>query len=148
MHKRAITYTDYDDNEVTDVFYFHISEPELIDLEVENEKGLQHFLRKIIETKDNKALVDMFKKLVLMSYGVKSDDGKRFIKNDQLRTEFSQTAAYNKLFMDLALDFNVAAEFIKGILPKSMTGNFDVAIKEVAAEQGTTVENLVPTATN
>ena len=146
MHKRAITYIDYDDNEVTDVFYFHISEPELIDLEVENEKGLQHFLRKIIETKDNKALVDMLKRLVLMAYGVKSDDGKRFIKNDQLRTEFSQTAAYNKLFMDLALDFNVAADFIRGILPKSMTGNFDQAIAEVAKDHD--VQTVAPAATN
>lgn len=144
MHKRAITYTDFDDNEVTDVFYFHISEPELIDLEVENEKGLQHFLRKIIETKDNKALVDMFKKLVLMSYGIKSEDGKRFIKTDQLRTEFSQTAAYNKLFMDLALDFSVAAEFIKGILPKSMTGNFDQAVEEVKAEHGDNLKTVLP----
>ncbi len=148
MHKRAITYTDFDDNEVTDIFYFHISEPELIDLEVENEKGLQHFLRKIIETKDNKALVDMFKRLVLMSYGEKSADGKRFVKNDQLRTEFSQTAAYNKLFMDMALDFNVAAEFIKGILPKSMTGNFDQAIKEVSAEHAEATKTVSPPATN
>jgi hypothetical protein len=52
---------------------------------------------------------------------VRSEDGKRFIKNDQLREEFTQTAAYDALFMELATDEDAAANFIQGILPKDMS---------------------------
>ncbi len=49
-----------------------------------------------------------------MAYGQKSDDGKRFIKSEQLREEFSQTAAYSTLFMELAMDDNAAVIFLEG----------------------------------
>ena len=50
---------------------------------------------------------------------VVSDDGKRFIKNEQLREEFSQTEAYSDLFMELASDADAASAFVNGIIPKN-----------------------------
>ena len=47
----------------------------------------------------------------------KSDDGKRFVKSGT-REEFSQTAAYDALFMELATNDDAAATFKKGIVPK------------------------------
>ncbi len=125
MLKRPITYEDFDGNTVTDVFYFNLSKPELIEMDVEHEDGLGKWIQKVIDSKDHKTLIKQFKEIVLMSYGVKSDDGKRFIKSEQLREEFSQTAAYTALFMELASNEGAAADFIKGILPKDMTGELD-----------------------
>ena len=62
----------------------------------------------------------MFKDLVLKAYGVKSDDGRRFIKSKELSDEFSQTEAYSQIFMELATDDKAAAAFINGIVPADL----------------------------
>ncbi len=64
-----------------------------------------------------------------MAYGEKSEDGKRFIKNDQLREEFSQTAAYQSLFIELATDDGAASTFLIGTLPKDMTGALEKSLE-------------------
>ncbi len=127
MLKREIAYEDFNGNQVTDIFYFNISKPELIELEVEHEGGFSAIIQNIVDSKDHKALIQRFKEIVLMAYGQKSDDGKRFIKSEQLRNEFSQTAAYSALFMELAMDDNAAVIFLKNTLPKDMAGEFDKA---------------------
>lgn len=144
MLKREIKYTTFNDEEVTEIFYFNISEPELIEMEVGVDGGMKAMLERIIETVDRKELIKMFKSIVLDAYGQKSEDGKRFIKNEKLREEFSQTAAYHALFMELATTANAAAEFVIGVFPKSMTGGIQKAIgdgdlaKNFADRLGTT----------
>ncbi len=135
MLKRSISYEDFNGNDATDIFYFNISKPELIELEVEFKEGFSTMLQSIIETNDSKQLIKRFKEIVLMAYGKKSEDGKRFVKSDQLREEFAQTAAYSALFMDLATDDSAAIVFLKGILPKDMTGDLDKAIAEATPAQ-------------
>jgi hypothetical protein len=56
----------------------------------------------------------------LMSIGQKSDDGKRFIKSDQISLEFTQSPAYSKLFVELGTDAEKIAEFIIGCLPREL----------------------------
>jgi len=128
MLKRTIKYEDFDDVEREDIFYFNISKSELIELEVEYDAGFGEYLKRIIESKDNKELIKQFKAIVLMAYGQRSEDGKRFIKSDTLREEFQQTAAYNALFMELAMDDNAAVVFIEGVLPKDMVGEVTKAL--------------------
>jgi hypothetical protein len=120
MLKRDIKYTDFDGAEQTETFYFNLSKSEVVELEVGRKGGLEEFIKKVIKTEDHGALVSEFKRIVLLAYGVKSDDGKRFIKSDQLREEFSQTAAFDSLFMELATSDSAATTFIQGILPKDM----------------------------
>ena len=74
-------------------------------------------IQKIVDTKDIPAIVAIFKDLVLKAYGEKSPDGKRFVKNDELREAFSQTEAYSELFMELATDADAASAFMNGIVP-------------------------------
>lgn len=122
MLKREIKYEDFNGNEVSEIFYFNMSKPELIELEVEYDEGFGQMLERIIETKESKELINIFKRLVLMSYGQKSDDGKRFIKSEELKEAFAQSAAYSALFMELATDDGAAVTFIRGLLPKDMQG--------------------------
>lgn len=131
MLKREIVYEDFNGNQVTEVFYFNLSKPELVELEVEYEGGFGAMMQKIIEANNHKDLLQHFKRIVLMAYGEKSPDGKRFIKSDQLREEFSQSAAYNALFMELATNDEAAALFIKGVMPKDLASELDKAVKEV-----------------
>jgi hypothetical protein len=127
MLKRDITYEDFNGDTITESFYFNLTRTEVIELEVGYEGGLEAALKRIVAAENREQLVREFKKIVLLSYGVKSEDGKRFIKNDKLREEFSQTAAFDMLFMDLATNDDSAATFVKGILPKDMAREVEKA---------------------
>ena len=129
MLKKTVTYKDFNDNPQEDTYYFNLSKSELVELEVEYKEGFGETLQRLIETNDQKSLIAEFKKLILMSYGVKSEDGKRFMKSDELRADFAQTAAYQELFMELAFNDGAAADFIKGIVPAEMSAEMDKAIE-------------------
>lgn len=120
MLKRTISYEDFNGNQVSEVFYFNITKTELIELELSYDVGFQETLQAIIENEDHRRLVEEFKKIVLFAYGIKSDDGKSFVKSEELRTAFASTAAYNALFIELATDSDQASLFINGIMPKDM----------------------------
>lgn len=120
MLKKTITYTDYDGNERTEDFYFNLSKAELTEMELTTEGGLQTVLKNIVEARDIPRITAMFKKLLLMSYGQKSADGKRFIKSQQLSEEFTQTEAYSNLFLELLSDEDAAAAFVRGIVPADL----------------------------
>lgn len=135
MLKLPITYTSFNDEEITEEFYFNISKPELVDLEVEYPKGLMGYLEDVIRAKDGKEIVKVFKKLVLMAYGIKSEDGKSFVKTDALREAFSHTAAYQKLYMDLAFNDDAAANWVKGVLPADLAEQVEAdALKKKTAD--------------
>ena len=146
MLKREVRYEDFDGNMTSDIFYFNLSKPELIEMEVEYEQGFGKMLQNIVESKDNKQIIAHFKKLVLMAYGVKSEDGKRFIKSEKLREEFSQTAAYSELFMELASDDKAAVIFLNGVLPREFRGDVEAVAASVSSQ--TTTPAIVPTPSN
>lgn len=124
MLKKTITYTDYNDVERTEDFYFNLTKAEIMEMEMSTVGGLAEMIQRIIKTQDAPAIIKIFKDLVLRAYGEKSPDGKRFIKNDEIREAFSQTEAYSILFMELATDADAAAAFVNGITPADTdTGN-------------------------
>lgn len=121
MLKKTIEYTDCNDVERKEDFYFNLTEAELTEMEYSVNGGFSEMMNKIIATQDVPTIVKIFKDLLLKAYGEKSPDGRRFIKSKELSTEFSQTEAYSKLFMELATDADKAAEFVNGIIPKSIS---------------------------
>lgn len=120
MLKKSITYVDYNDVERTETFYFNLSKAEIMELELSTTGGLAEMIEKIVELENTPELIKIFKEIILMSYGEKSDDGKRFIKSEQLSTNFSHTEAYSNLFMELATNSDSAANFMNAIIPKEV----------------------------
>ena len=120
MLKKTITYTDYNGAERTEDFYFNLSKAEITEMEMGVKGGLTETITRIVAAQDSPAIIKIFKDLILKAYGVKSPDGKRFEKSEELSTEFAQTEAYSNLFMELAFDANKAAEFINGIVPADL----------------------------
>jgi hypothetical protein len=118
--KKAITYVDFNDETVTEDFFFHLSKAELVELEMSHEGGLSESLQRIIAAEDTKGIIKEFKNIILSAYGKRSEDGKRFIKNQELREEFESTEAYSVLFMELVTETDKAVEFINGIIPAGM----------------------------
>lgn len=117
MYKMTRTYTDFDGVERTEDFYFNLTAAEISEMQLTTDGGLDVYIKRIVDAKDNKSIIMLFKDLVLKSYGEKSDDGKHFVKNDQVREAFAQTQAYSDIFMELATDDKAASKFINGITP-------------------------------
>ena len=120
MLKKTITYTDYDGNERKEDFYFNLNKAEIMEMEMSTSGGMAEMLQKIVDSQDAPAIIKAFKELVLKSYGQKSPDGKRFIKDATLREEFEQTEAYSQIFMELATNAEEAAKFVNGIIPNDV----------------------------
>jgi hypothetical protein len=118
--KKTITYEDFNGETKTEDFFFHLSKAELVELELSHEGGLSASLQRIIDAEDGKGIVQEFKNIILSAYGKKSDDGRRFIKNQQIREEFESTEAYSALFMELVTNTDAAVDFINGVIPAGM----------------------------
>lgn len=117
MLKKTVTYTDYNGNERTEDFYFNLTKAECVEMNLSTAGGLDAYLQKIVDTKDVPALITQFKDLVLKAYGEKSADGRRFMKDDEIRRAFAETEAYSVIFMELVADADAAAAFVNGIVP-------------------------------
>ena len=118
MLKKTITYTDYDGLERTEEFRFNLTKAELVDMELTTAGTFSETMNRIIAEKDIIRIAKLFKELLLKSYGVKSDDGKRFIKSQELSEAFSQTEAYSDLYIELLSNPEEAAKFFAEVAPK------------------------------
>lgn len=126
MLKKSITYTDFNGNEVTEDFYFNLTKAEVAEMEVSASTldsegkvsgGMQKMLNDVVNSGSGSRIIEVFKDILTRSYGVKSEDGKRFIKSPQLSKEFTETAAYSEFFVELLSEPEAAANFIQAIMP-------------------------------
>lgn len=133
MIKKQITYTDYDGNERTESFWFALNQAELLEMNLEKNGGLSNMITRITETNDYAELSRILKDLILRSYGVKSDDGKRFVKSPAMTEEFMQTEAYSEMFTELVMDAGATSEFIQGIIPQKLAAQVMAEQKKLEA---------------
>lgn len=131
MITKTFTYTDYNGVERTEDAYFHLNKAEIMEMEMTTEGGLAEMIQRVVKAKDTPTIIKVFKDLILKAYGVRSPDGRRFIKNQQLREEFEQTEMYSQLFMELATDDEAASNFIIGIMPVDIDAD---KVKSMALE--------------
>lgn len=120
MFVKEIKYTDYNGIDRSEKFYFNLNKSELTEMDLTTAGGMKSFIERITNTQDQAELIKLFKELILKAYGQKSDDGKRFIKSDELRNEFSQTMAYDTYFMLLATNEKEAIKFVNGVMPADL----------------------------
>ena len=120
MIKKTIAYTDYNGVERKEDFYFNLTKAEVMELEMSTKGGLAEMIQRIVAAQDQPAIIKIFKELIIKAYGVKSPDGKKFIKNQEVVDDFVQTEAFSELFMELATDADAAAKFVNGIVPANL----------------------------
>lgn len=130
MLKKTVTYTDLNGNPQTDVCYFNMNKAELGRMQVKMDGKYIDHLKGLIEKKRIEALYDFFYNLVLDSYGEKSDDGLRFMKDPETRWKFECSVAFSEILIDVIGDKDKMSDFVKGILPPDMltsAGDIDAA---------------------
>ena len=132
MIKKTVTYTDFNGNERTEDFYFHLTEQELTEWEYSVDGGLSGVLSRIVHSQDNKKLIEIFKDLLVRSYGVKTPDGRGFVKNKEVLDNFIYTQAFSDIYMELATNDKAASEFVNGIIPANLAAE---AMKEIKVSE-------------
>lgn len=130
MLAKKIKYTDYNGEEQVEKFYFNLNKAEILEMEISRNGGYQAFLKRIINSRDQEEIARIFKNMILKSYGIKTDDGKGFIKSDKLREEFEQSAAYSELYWELVTNADKAAEFFNGLIPEALVQQLNKDMKE------------------
>ena len=116
MLKKTMTYEDYNGVPRTEDFYFNLTPAEVTEMELSVDGGLVEMINRVVAAQDGKQIINVFKDIILRAYGEKSPDGKRFVKNQEIRDAFAQTNAYSDLFMELATDAKAAAAFVNGVI--------------------------------
>lgn len=122
MLKKTVTYEDYNGVEHTEDFYFNLTKVECMELEFGfgADETLSGSIQTLINAGDMATVIKTIKKIVLTSYGIKSPDGKRFIKNDTIRTEFEENPAFEQIYWELVTNSEKAADFLTGIVPSAI----------------------------
>lgn len=120
MITMTIKFTDFDGIERQEDFQFNLTEQEIAKMNLEKKGGLKKYLENIIAAKDLPELTNLFESLIQKSYGIKSPDGRKFVKSKEILDDFMSTQAYSDLYMRLITNTNEATKFINGIVPESM----------------------------
>ena len=109
LHKK-VTYTNYNGEVVNEDVYFNLTSMELVKMEAKYEISIPDKIKEVVETNDYKGIIALFEDLLLTAYGVKSEDGRRFIKDEQATKEFGDSIAYAEIFEQIILNPEAAKE--------------------------------------
>lgn len=120
MIKKVIKYTDYNDVEREETFWFNLSKSELSRMALMQDGDMAEKIREMVKAKDTKAIMQIFEDIISKSYGIKSDDGKRFMKSEEISRSFVESPAYDELYFELIQDGEKMAAFISALLPKDL----------------------------
>ena len=130
MLKKTFTYVDYNGNERTEDHYFNLTKAEALELEMSTSGGFVEMINRIVAAQDAPTIMVAFKDFVRKAYGVKSPDGRRFVKSPEIWADFEQTEAYSMLFIELATDAEKASEFVNAVFPNDVkTSNIPAPVK-------------------
>lgn len=130
MYCKEITYTGYDDQLRTEKFYFNLNKAEIAEMMLtDSDATLDQVFEYFRQTRNGKQLFKMVKDLISSSYGVKSADGRSFLKTPEITQAFMQSEAFSELFMELLADPDKVAEFFIGIVPKDLQKNLSDVYK-------------------
>lgn len=116
MLKKTIIYKDLNGVERTEDFYFNLSKPEIVKMQASVKGGYDVQLRSIAANLNGGQIMEFFEELISKAYGEKSEDGRRFMKSEEISRSFMETPAYEKLFEELVTDDKAAADFVNTVM--------------------------------
>lgn len=140
MLKKPITYTNWDDVEVTEMFHFNLSTAELAELELSFDGGMSAMLEKSLESGDKQVILKVFKDIISNSYGIR--EGERFIKSPELSKEFMESPAFDALFFELITGEDNFNDFVIAIAPKQLKGSMGLVEVDTVQLPATLNDNL------
>lgn len=123
MLKHQVSYKDFDNKSVKETLWFNLTTRDSAKLTIKY-GDLTAYVKKIEKEKDAAAMMVLIEDLVLTAYGERSEDGRHFLRNDEIRECFSYSLAFEALLDDLYSD------------EKKMSKFFDALLKPLIAKSG------------
>lgn len=130
MQSVTVKYVDFFGEPVEEKLHFHLSKAELMNLELQRTP----LSAKIAALNAGGASpMDAYKLLcefVESSYGERSEDGKRFFKDDRATKAFMSSPAFDALLDKLSSDPKFSTGFLAGLFPDDIMGKAKKLIEE------------------
>lgn len=123
MLTETIQYEDFDERPASKTLHFNISKAELSEnLHLKDTLESLHDRlsgpERELTPQEVQEVVNLVKTFMRLSYGVR--EGDRFVKSEQVWTDFTQTAAYDAFLFSLFENPIKAIDFLTGVLPKAL----------------------------
>ena len=141
MIEQSITYKDYNGDTRTEVFSFHIDKADMVEMEANSPGGVKEYYNRLLREKDNAKIYATFKEILLKSIGKRSEDGRRFIRDQETRDEFTQTNAFGDFILTLGNDAELAAKFMQSFSTNAWN-QFRKYVKNISDNSHQLDENL------
>ena len=109
LHKK-VTYTNYNGEVVNEDVYFNLTSMALVKIEAKYEMSISDKIKEVVDANNFQGIIALFEDLLLTAYGVKSEDGRRFVKDKQATKEFEDSIAYAEIFEQIILNPDAAKE--------------------------------------
>ncbi len=130
MFKKSLTYKDWNGVERTEEFRFNLSKTDIQLLNAKHPGGLFNYMKSCYEAMDVPKMMDFFVMLIMESYGVVSEDGRRFEKSPELSKAFSETRAFDEIFQWLYNEKGAINEFLTKVVPDDLASKVSEALND------------------
>lgn len=155
--RRTIVFPDLDGNMTEKEYYFQLGKTDALEMDITHEKDPAAFMKAIVEDKDSRKMLAVWKELLFRSVGVR--EGNRLVKNEDVLNEFRESGAYEQFFSDLIEMDDAGASFFVSIMPADIQKQvqeqsatriyskqelLDMTDAEFDAVAGTDVRNMTP----
>ena len=117
MYVEKIKFTDFEGNPGVKTIYFNLNKMEVVNIQWSVPGGIKQLFEKIVEEQDIQKILLWMEEILSKAYGIKSDDGKRFMKPADGWLEFKEGPAYDDWMFDVIRNPNKAAAIMRAIMP-------------------------------
>jgi hypothetical protein len=130
MIKKEIKFYDFEDHEVTETHYFHLTKIEILEWNKEAggaNGGLQKVLEDIQASKDPLEVISLIGEIIQRSYGRKDPNSPtNFIKDETEQKIFVKSLQGEALLSDLLNSPETLFDFVYGIIPRDLRDTPDI----------------------
>jgi hypothetical protein len=119
MIKETLTYKDFNGDERTNDYYFHMTKLEWLRFD-RKYGGLREFVQKATKDNDEYGILTLLEELIQTAYGEKSSDGLRFVKSPEITERFTQSDAYSDMVISFLTDTQKGIDFFNRLAPADL----------------------------
>jgi hypothetical protein len=113
--KRDITFSNIDNEEVTETWYFSLGKKDVLDMELAHREDRDAFLKSIVSDKNGHDLLIVWRDLLFRAVGKRV--GNQLVKNSEVLAEFEYGGAFEQLLSEFIEDVEGGAKFFIDIMP-------------------------------
>lgn len=131
MIKKQVTYVDFNGKTKTEELRFHMNKLEYLKFLGIIGGDLEAKIAELTKEENFSGMIELLENLLVKSYGIL--EGEKFIKNDQLREDFSNSEQLAEIFADIITNPVEAKSFFEQVgpgVPKSPKAKTKVASKK------------------